>query len=108
MGGVLFEYTFIWFISAMLIIGICLYEEVIMNEKYPKQYADYRSKTSFLIPLPKIIKRLLMTPFRLVFKKKFPEKRREVFFIVFFYGILIIIISLIFNPFLVINYQTNS
>ncbi len=46
-GGIIFEYTFIWFISSMIIIGICLYEEVLMNEKYPKNIRTIEVKHLF-------------------------------------------------------------
>ncbi len=135
-GCYYFDYTFMWLIQALIIIGICLYEEVIMNEKYqkkneiyaedylkypekyekyteeyikspgkfPESYAAYRRKTSFLIPLPKYIKLLFLEPSRIFCKKEFPENRRKVFFIVLFWGMVIIVISFFFKSCLIIDY----
>ena len=100
-GAFYFDYSFLWFITLLITIGICLYEEVRLTEKYGDKYLQYRSRTSFLIPLPQILRKLFMKPLRFVFKKDYPEKKREILMIVAFYGIFIIIISLIINQFLI-------
>ncbi|TKJ23977.1 MAG: hypothetical protein CEE43_02095 [Promethearchaeota archaeon Loki_b32] len=102
-GGILFEYTFVWYLSALIIISVALYEEVLMNDKFPEKYAEYRKKVSFLIPMPKIFKSIFTMPMRLVFKKDLPENRKEILFLLVFYGLLIIFISFLLNPFLIIN-----
>lgn len=99
-GARFFEYTFVWFLSALIIIGIALYEEIIMYNKFPEKYDEYRKKTPFLIPLPNFIKIIVTAPLRLVFKKDLPKNRKEIIFLLGFYGSIIIIISLLLNPFI--------
>jgi len=96
-GARFFEYTFMWFLSALIIIGIALYEEIIMNHKFPEVYAEYRKKSSFLFPLPKFIKSIFTFPMRFLFKKDLPETRKEILTILSYYGILIILISLLLD-----------
>ena len=98
-----FDYTFIWFLLALIIIGIALYEEILMKDKFPEKYPEYQKKASFLIPIPKIFKSLLTLPMRLVFKRDLPENRKEILFLLFFYGSLIILISFLLDPFLIVN-----
>ncbi|TKJ18091.1 MAG: hypothetical protein CEE43_18745 [Promethearchaeota archaeon Loki_b32] len=102
-GGIIFEYTFTWYLSAMIITGVALYEEILMNNKFPEKYSEYQKKVSFLIPIPKIFKSIFTMPMRLVFKKDLPENRKEILFLLVFYGLLIIFISFLLNPFLIIN-----
>ena len=101
-GYISFDYTFIWLLSALAIIGIALYEEILMKEKFPEKYPKYQKRTSFLIPIPKFIQSIITLPIRLLFKKELPENRKEILFLLFFYGVLIILISLLFDPFLLI------
>lgn len=98
-GSRFFEYTFMWFISALIIIGIALYEEIIMNHEFPEKYGEYRKKASFLIPLPKYIKSLFTFPMRVVFKKELPENKREILTLLVYYGVIIISISLLLDLF---------
>lgn len=99
-GARFFEYTFVWFLSALIIIGIALYEEIMMSDKFPEKYAEYRKKTPFLIPLPNFIKIIVTSPLRFVFNKNLPENRKEITFLLVFYGSIIIIFSLLLNPFI--------
>ncbi len=102
-GAKIFEYTYIWFLSALIIIGVALYEETLMSKKFPEKYAEYQKKVSFLFPLPKTVKTVFTMPMRLVFKKDLPENRKEILFLLVFYGLLLIVISILLNPFLIIN-----
>lgn len=102
-GARFFEYTFIWFLSALIIIGIALFEEIMMSNKFPEEYAEYRKRTSFLIPLPKFIKTLFTYPMRLLFKKDLPENRREIITLLIYYGIIIIVISLFLDFYLILS-----
>lgn len=45
--------SFPWLIATMIIIAICMIEELTMSNKYGNEYDDYRKKTPFLFPLPK-------------------------------------------------------
>ncbi|MFX1588542.1 MAG: methyltransferase family protein [Promethearchaeota archaeon] len=99
-GAKFFEYTFVWFLSALIIIGIALYEEIMMDNRFPEKYDEYRKKTPFLIPLPNFIKTIITAPLRLVFKRDLPKNRKEIIFLLAFYGSVIIIFSLLLNLFI--------
>ncbi len=99
-GAKFFEYTFVWFLSALIIIGIALYEEIMMNNKFPEKYDGYQKKTPFLIPLPNFIKITVTAPLRLVFKRDLPKNRKEIIFLLAFHGSIIIIFSLLLNLFI--------
>jgi hypothetical protein len=92
-GARIFEYTFIWFLSALIIIGVALYEEVLMNNKHQEFYTEYQKKVSFLIPLPKKVRSAFTFPMRIVFKKDLPQNLLEILFLLCSYGTLIILIS---------------
>ncbi|MFX1457235.1 MAG: methyltransferase family protein [Promethearchaeota archaeon] len=96
-GAAIFDYTLMWLITALIIIGIALYEEILMSHKFPEQYAEYQEKASFLIPFPKIFKSALRFPIRYFFKKETPESAKEELVLLLFYGVIIILISLPFN-----------
>ena len=74
-----------------------------MNDKFPEKFAEYRKKVSFLIPMPKKFKSLFTMPMRVVFNKDLPENRKEILFLLIYYGLLISFISILLNPFLIIN-----
>jgi hypothetical protein len=85
-----------WVISALVIIGVAFIEDINMSKKYPEKYKEYRKKTPFLIKLPPKLKSILTSPMRYIIKKNFPETKKDVFKVLFFYGIIIAILSLPF------------
>ena len=73
----------------MIIIGICMLEEIRMKNSHGTEYEKYRDNTPFLFPLPKWLIRFLKVPQRWITGKPRPEKRREVAWIILLYtGIL--------------------
>jgi hypothetical protein len=78
----------------MIIIGMCMLEEIRMREKYGKQYDRYREGTPFLFPLPGWLKRIIKFPMWLMIKKRYPEKKRDVALVVTVYTIILIGLSL--------------
>jgi len=78
-----------WLLSAMIIIGVALLEERNMKKQLGKQYEIYSKKTPFLFPLPKFISSLFTIPSRLLFKKKFPERKGEITAVIGIYIILL-------------------
>lgn len=78
----------------MIIIGMCMLEEIRMREKYGEQYDRYRNKTPFMFPLPAWLKRIIKFPMWLMIRKKYPEKKREVALIIFVYTLILIGLSL--------------
>jgi len=77
-----------WLLSTMIIIGIAMVEELIMSREQGETYDVYRKQTPFLFPIPKLISKIFSFPLQLVFKKSFPERKREIVFILAFYTAL--------------------
>lgn len=92
-----------WLLSTMIIIGICLLEEIKMKKEGGNSYDKYRKTTPFLLPLPKWIKAIINFPARLVIKNEFAEKKSEVVKIISIYTIIFAAIS-----FLRIDFQDNN
>ncbi|MCS7364698.1 MAG: hypothetical protein NDF54_04590 [archaeon GB-1867-035] len=90
-----------WIISTLTIIAIALREEASMINKLGEDYLKYRSKTPFLIPLPKAVSNIISWPVKLVIKKSYPENLKEIAFTFIIYLIILILSSL---PFLLLNW----
>ncbi len=86
--------TLPWLLSTLVIIGICLLEEIKMKERAQDDYKIYRSRTPFLFPIPGLLKKIIKIPMRLVIHKDHPEKRKEVGLVIALYAILFMGISL--------------
>ena len=70
--------TLPWLLATMVIIGVALLEELKLKRTYGKSYALYQKSTPFLFPLPDFVKKIFTFPTRLLFKKAFPGKKREI------------------------------
>jgi len=99
MGYMGLEFSLPWLISALILIAIALNEEIDMKNRYNENYLNYQAKVPFMVPLPKKIKSILLFPMRKMFKKDLPENRKEILFIIMFYGGILILISLFFEVF---------
>jgi hypothetical protein len=88
-----------WLLATMVIIGICMLEEIRMKEQYGNNYEKYRKKTPFLFPLPKWLKSGLLLPIRLIFRRDWPETRGQVAGTVVIYTICFMLLSLIWVDF---------
>jgi protein-S-isoprenylcysteine O-methyltransferase Ste14 len=82
-----------WLLSAMIIIGVALLEERKMKKQLGERHEIYRKKTPFLFPLPKFISSLFTVPSRLLFKKKFPERKGEIAAVLSIYTIFLVGLS---------------
>jgi len=58
--------SLLWLLSVMLIISIALFEERKLVELYGENYIRYINKTSFMLPIPKIVLRILLYPVKSV------------------------------------------
>lgn len=85
-----------WMLSAMIIIGVALLEERKMKKQFGNQYDKYREKTPFLFPLPKFLSKPFAIPTRLLFKKKFPERKGEIAVVLSIYTLLLVGVSYIY------------
>lgn len=83
-----------WLLMTMIIIGICMLEEIKMRKQYGDQYNRYRDKTPFLFPLPGWFKKIIKLPMWLLIRKQRPERKKEVALVISVYTIILIGISL--------------
>ena len=91
--------SFPWLIATMIIIAICMIEELAMSKKYGKEYNEYRSITPFIFPLPKFIKYIITIPIRLISKSEFPANKKQIACITLTYTIIFMLISTIWINF---------
>ena len=87
--------TLPWLLSTMVIIGICMLEELKMKERAGKEYDTYRNQTPFLFPIPGFLKKILNLPLRLIYKTERPGTKKQIGTIVGIYTILLMAFSLI-------------
>lgn len=86
-----------WLISALTIIGVALHEENTMVKKHGEEYVRYRGNTSFTLPLPKQLSALITAPTRALLKKNWPENGKEVALTIIVYGVMLVLLSLLFR-----------
>jgi len=91
--------SFPWLITTMIIIAICMIEELSMKEKYGKEYDDYRDKTPFLFPIPKWLKAVLKAPMKLVTRENYLQSRKQVALVSLIYTLIFIAVSLFWVDF---------
>jgi protein-S-isoprenylcysteine O-methyltransferase Ste14 len=85
-----------WLISTMVIIGVALMEELRMRRHHGEAYETYRRSAPFLFPVPRFVERVCAAPFRLLFKKDRPDRRREVAAVVGLWTVLLMVGSAAF------------
>lgn len=88
-----------WLVMTMVIIGICLLEEMKMMEITGGEYGKYRSSSPFLIPLPGWLNRIITWPARLVTRGSYPTRQIQVLWIVLIYTGICISFSLFWVDF---------
>lgn len=88
-----------WLLATMVIIGICLIEEIKMKERNGEEYDKYRAKTSFLFPVPKWIKTIINAPMKLLIHKDNPSTKSEAAGVTSFYTVILILLSLFWVDF---------
>ena len=91
--------TLPWLLSTMVIIGISLLEEIKMKKVVGNEYTEYRNKTPFFFPMPKVLWRILTIPIRILLNKNCLEKKREVGIMVLVYTIVFMGLSLFWVDF---------
>jgi len=85
--------TLPWLLSAMIIIGIALFEERNMTKRRGAEYFDYQRKTPFLFPLPVFLIRLIKMPLGIFFGKPDLSKKKQIATLLLFYTGLLILLS---------------
>ncbi len=82
-----------WLFSTMVIFGVAMLEELKMKKIHGEEYESYRKHTPFLFPLPRFVSQFLSLPLRVMFKKKQPERKREIVAVLAFYTLLCLGVS---------------
>lgn len=95
-----------WLLMTMVIIGVAMLEELKMRKEQGKEYEFYRSQTPFLFPLPRIISKIFSFPLKLIFKKDFPERKREILAVVSFYTVCCMVISAFYAELIPLQKET--
>jgi HEAT repeat protein/protein-S-isoprenylcysteine O-methyltransferase Ste14 len=85
-----------WLLATMVIVGVALVEEVKMRKLFGESYDAYRKRTSFILPLPRAISDVFFFPVRILFKKRFPERKREALALVALYTSLLMAASALY------------
>lgn len=88
-----------WLLATMVIIGICILEEIRMKELQGEAYENYRKTTPFLIPMPRWLKWIIKAPMRLIIIKEWPEKKKEAAWVILLYTCIFMLLSLIWVDF---------
>ena len=83
-----------WLLMTMIIIGICMMEEIKMMKITEGSYAKYRETSPFLLPLPSWLNRSLTWPGSLVTRGEYPNKTKQVMWIVLIYTVILMALSL--------------
>jgi len=73
------EITLNWFISSLILVGLALAEEINLRTDDELNYVEYTNRVSFMLPLPRSIRRVALTPFRIMWGGDHPENLRMVF-----------------------------
>ena len=101
-GGYQPEPSLPWLISTMLVVCVAIAEEIMMIRKANERYLDYRERASFMLPLPRVVSRILTAPNRMILKKEYPDRVREVLYTFVTYCVILIALSL---PFIALKWR---
>lgn len=83
-----------WLLTTMIIIAVAMLEERHMKRDHGKEYAEFRKRSPFLFPLPRIVRRFFSLPLRLLFKVRYPDTKGQIAAVIGFYTVLLVTISL--------------
>lgn len=82
-----------WLISALALAGLSLIEEIDMTRRYGEKYERYHREAPFLLPLPRVVSKLLSAPARMILKKDYLENRKEATYLILIYAAVLILLS---------------
>jgi len=71
--------TLNWFVSSLILVGLALAEEINLRTDDGLNYSDYAERASFMFPLPRSVRRVASTPFKIMWGSDHPENLRMVF-----------------------------
>lgn len=87
-----------WLISALMIIGVALYEEIKMKKVYRENYVDYIKRSSFMMPVPKRLTDFVKLPLKV--RSGEIEELTDIIIILIIYFIIFTILSYLINIYL--------
>jgi len=99
-GGVNPDPSLPWLISALLIICVSIKEEIVMMGSHSESYNEYKSRTPFMLPLPRFIQNLAIAPYKIIVNKGITEKG-VVLLLFILYFVILVLLSL---PFYLLDY----
>lgn len=70
--------TLNWLVSSLILVGLALVEEINLRLDERLNYVEYADRVSFMFPLPRSVRRVVSTPFRIMWGSDFPENLRMV------------------------------
>lgn len=71
--------TLNWLVSSLILVGLALVEEINLRLDDGLNYVEYADRVSFMFPLPRLVRRIVSAPFRIIWGSDFPENLRMVF-----------------------------
>jgi protein-S-isoprenylcysteine O-methyltransferase Ste14 len=80
-------------LSAVVITGVALIEELQMRREQGQEYEAYSQRTPFMLPLPSFLSNVAAAPMRLLLRKERPEAGREVAVVLAVYAGLLVLPS---------------
>ena len=90
-----------WLVSTLVIIGVAMIEEIRMTAAAGQSYSSYRSRTPFLLPVPRRLSTVISMPMRLVLGRPWPATGRQVAATIAVYALILIVLSV---PFVVFDW----
>jgi protein-S-isoprenylcysteine O-methyltransferase Ste14/putative flippase GtrA len=92
-------------LSAVVVIGVAMTEEIKMRREQTQEYEAYSQRTPFMLPVPRFVSNVAAFPMRLILKKERPETGKEVGVVLAVYTGLLILLSV---PFVVFQWPPSS
>jgi protein-S-isoprenylcysteine O-methyltransferase Ste14 len=90
-----------WTVATIVIVAVAWLEEARMVERKVPGYAAYRARTPFLLPLPRLVRRLAAAPLRVVSPDGLPRRGTRILLAAALYLGLAMVLSL---PFAVLDW----
>ena len=88
-----------WLIATVAIICVARLEEIKLGREQGPAYSEYEKGTPFLLPLPRLVSRIVSAPMRLVLRKDRPRSGRDVVIVFVLYSGILIALSIPFAIF---------
>lgn len=88
-----FSASLSWLLATMIIIGICMLEELKMRKIAGSEYDAYRAETPFLIPMPTWLVKIFNFPVKIISGSEFPQSGKHITAVLLIYTFTFITLS---------------